>query len=231
MLTTTHHAPRTRMARLLAAGVAAGPLFTTVAAAQVLTRDGFDLSRHPLSLLSLGDLGFLQVANFAVTGLLTVAAAAGMRRALDPGPARLWGPLLYGAFGVGMVAGGLFTTDPVTDFPPGGPAPDFPPGGPVPAQTASWHATVHDVAAGVALDAGLVASLVLARRFHRSGRRGWAAYSLCTGLAGLVLSWWPSTEGISVRLAVTVTLLLAWGSAAAAEMARRPTRPAGHARV
>jgi hypothetical protein len=37
---------------LLASGVVAGPLFVAVALLQALTRDGFDLRRHPLSLLS-----------------------------------------------------------------------------------------------------------------------------------------------------------------------------------
>ena len=40
---------------LLGAGVIAGPLFVCTAAVQVLTRDGFDLRRHPLSMLALGD--------------------------------------------------------------------------------------------------------------------------------------------------------------------------------
>jgi hypothetical protein len=216
VLTTTDLTSRSHTSRLLlAGGIVAGPLFAVVAAAQVLTREAFDLSRHPLSLLSLGDLGWLQVGNFVVTGLLTVASAAGMRGTLAPGPARFWAPLLYGAFGVGLVAGGLFTTDPVPGFPAGTPAASSV------AQAATWHAAVHDVAAGIALDAGLLASLVLARRFHRSGRRGWATYSLVTSLAGLALSWWPSAEGISVRLAVTVVLLLVWGSAVAAVLSRR----------
>ena len=42
---------------LLACGVIAGPLFVAVWLAQALTREGFDPTYHPLSLLSLGDLG------------------------------------------------------------------------------------------------------------------------------------------------------------------------------
>ena len=42
------------------------------------------LSPHPLSLLSLGDLGWIQIANFVVTGLLVTACAIGMRRVLHP---------------------------------------------------------------------------------------------------------------------------------------------------
>jgi Protein of unknown function (DUF998) len=50
---------------LLACRLMAGPLFVGVAVGQVLLRDGFDLTRHPLSLLSLGELGWIQVTNFA----------------------------------------------------------------------------------------------------------------------------------------------------------------------
>ena len=52
-------APSKETARLLACGVLAGPLFLTVLMIQAFTREGFDLSRHPLSLLSLGDLGWI----------------------------------------------------------------------------------------------------------------------------------------------------------------------------
>ncbi|SFI17057.1 Protein of unknown function [Streptosporangium canum] len=64
--------------RLLAAGVIATPLFFTVAFAQAFSRDGFDLSRHMLSQLAMGDLGWLQIANFIVTGTLFMAAAGGI---------------------------------------------------------------------------------------------------------------------------------------------------------
>ncbi|HEV2894210.1 MAG TPA: DUF998 domain-containing protein, partial [Actinomycetota bacterium] len=62
----------TRTSRLLACGIVAGPLFLAIGLTQAFTRDGFDLSRHPLSLLSLGDLGWVQIANFVVTGALFI---------------------------------------------------------------------------------------------------------------------------------------------------------------
>ena len=60
---------------LLVCGVVAGPLYVVVALLQVLFRDGFDLGRHPLSLLSLGELGWIQITNFIVGGLLAVGFA------------------------------------------------------------------------------------------------------------------------------------------------------------
>ena len=89
---------------------------------QALTRDGFDPVRHPLSVLSLGELGWIQIANFVVTGLLYVACAVGMWRVLHPGRSGTWGPLLVGGFGIGLILAGIFTTDPGAGFPrgPGG---------------------------------------------------------------------------------------------------------------
>ena len=48
---------------LLACGLALAPLFYVVVVAQMLTRTGFDIGRHPLSLLSLGDAGWIQIAK------------------------------------------------------------------------------------------------------------------------------------------------------------------------
>ena len=62
--------------RLLGCGVVAGPLFLAVWAVQAFAREGFDPTRHPASLLALGDLGWIQIANFVITGALFVACAA-----------------------------------------------------------------------------------------------------------------------------------------------------------
>jgi hypothetical membrane protein len=79
---------------LLACGLALGPLFYVVVVAQILTRSGFDIRRHPISVLSLGEAGWIQIANFIVTGLLAIACSVGMKRALRGAAGGTWGPLL-----------------------------------------------------------------------------------------------------------------------------------------
>jgi hypothetical protein len=59
---------------LLGYGIIAGPIYVAVALAQALTRPGFDLRRHAWSLLADGHLGWIQVANFVVTGFPTGTA-------------------------------------------------------------------------------------------------------------------------------------------------------------
>jgi len=163
---------------LLACGVVAGPLFIVVALLQVLTRDGFDLSRHPLSLLSLGDLGWVQISNFVVSGLLSVAFAVGLRWVLHPGRAGTWGPLLVGAYGVGLIMGGVFVADPALGFPPGTPQG-------VPDQL-SWHAVLHAIAPPMAFLSLIVACLVFVAGLAYSGNGG--------GRRTARLPAWPSSE-------------------------------------
>lgn len=209
--------PATRA--LLTCGAVAGPLYSVIGLAQAFTRDGFDLRRHPFSMLSLGDLGWIQIANFVLTGVLFVAAAVGLRRVLRRARGGTWGPLLVGAFGVGLIGGGVFVADPALGFPPGAPA-----GTP---EALSWHGVLHGVAAGVGFLALIAACLVFTRRFAATGQRGWAGYSGATGvlfLAATVASvGWAGDSWANVLLAVAVVLGLGWASLVAArELARLP---------
>jgi hypothetical protein len=189
---------------LLACGVLAGPCYLTVGLAQALTRDGFDIRRHPLSVLSNGDLGWIQVGNFVVSGLLVLAAAIGLGRAMTAGPGRRWGPGLIAGYGVGLLAAGAFAADPFDGFPVGTPA--------GPAESTSWHGVMHFVAGGVGFFALIGACLVFARRFAVLGRRGWAGYSAVTGVLFLaafvgIASGNPSA---AILLAFTAAVVLGW---------------------
>ena len=161
--------PADRITRsLLGYGIIAGPLYVVVALAQALTRDGFDLSRHAWSLLANGDLGWIQIANFIVTGLMIVAAAVGLRRATKS----TWAPVLIGAYGLGMVSAGIFRADPAQGFPAGTPE----------TTTISWHGMLHFMIGGVGFLCLIAACFVLARRFTRDGERGLAWFSRITGV-------------------------------------------------
>lgn len=123
---------------LLTCGVVSGPLFIVIAVAQMLMRDGFDPRKHPISLLSVGGMGWIQITNFVIAGALFVAAAIGMRRMLHPGTGGTWGPLLIGALGVSLIWGGVFVVDPTVGFPPGRPEG-------IPNQQ-TWHSALHTIA-------------------------------------------------------------------------------------
>lgn len=208
-LSTTSAAARTR--RLLASGIVAGPLFLAVAAIQAVTRDGFDLSHHPISLLSLGDHGWIQIANFVVAGALYVACAVGMRRTLRGGPSGTWGPLSIGVLGVGMVMAGIFVTDAGAGFPPGAP-PGAPP-------QITWHGMLHSI--GGLLSFGMtIGCLAFARRFAARAEWGWVAFCVGTVAAVLVVLLWPDMDSLSVRLVLSSAIQSAFVAAVAAHLMR-----------
>ena len=159
---------------LLACGILLGPLFYLVVLIQMFTRSGFDIRKHPISLLSLGDAGWIQITNFIVTGLLAILCAFGMRRILRGGPGGTWGPLLIGTYGLGMIIAGLFPPDPSLGFPPGAPAGIT--------GTMSQNAVMHGVGFFVAFISLTLACFVYARRFISLGHRGWGFYCIATGV-------------------------------------------------
>jgi hypothetical membrane protein len=195
---------------LLTCGVVAGPLFGVVATLEALTRPGFDLGRHPVSLLTLGDLGWIQVANFIGSGLLTLAFAVGLRRALRGDTGGTWGPLLIGVYGTGLILAGVFVPDSAWSFPPGAPAG-------IPSQI-SWHAAMHSVGFTVAFVAVSVACLVYARRSLARGERALAVYAVVSALAAIVLSGWPGFDGVSVRYFTAGLVVWAWTAVLALRM-------------
>jgi Protein of unknown function (DUF998) len=192
---------------LLTSGAVAGPLWVVVVIVQMIIRPGFDISRHAVSALSLGDLGWIQITNFIVSGALVIVGAVGMRQALHPGRAGSWGPILIGLYGLGLVAAGIFHPDPVNGFPPG--TPD------VPVQM-SGHGFLHLLSAAVGfLSLILAACVVFARRFASLRQRGWVAYSVVTGafffVTWVALGATGSRVGwIAVLFAVAVVLAWAW---------------------
>lgn len=175
---------------LLVAGLAAGPLFLVTGLVQAATREGFDLARHPLSLLAVGEGGWVQAANFVLSGALVVASAAGMRRV--PG-AGTWGPRLVAVFGAGLVLSGVFVTDAGAGFPAGAPA-----GAP----QMSWHGVLHEIGFGVAVLGWTAAAAVFARRFAARSRWGAAAATAGAALTAFAVVGWPDPDSFSVRLVV-----------------------------
>lgn len=202
--------PAGRVTRsLLGYGGLAGPFYVIVVLVQGLTRPGFDLTRHDASLLSNGGLGWIQIANFLLTGAFVLAFAVGLGRALGSGRGATWAPRLIAGYGLGLIGGGLFIADPMNGFPPGAPT-----GHPA---TVSVHGILHLVAAGLGFLCLVAACFVMARRFAAERRRGWMAYSIVAGVAFLVAFAGLASGSASpvVVLAFWSALILVWSWMAA----------------
>jgi hypothetical membrane protein len=194
---------------LLGYGVIAGPFYVGLVLVQAMIRPGFDLARDDASLLSNGRLGWIQIANFLVTGAMVIACAAGVRRALGGGRGANWGPGLLAMYGAGMIGAGIFVADPMNGFPVGTPA-----GRP---EIISAHGILHLVAAGIGFLCFVAACFVFARKFARQHRRGWTGFSIATGIvflaafAGLA----SGSSSTIVVIAFWAALVLAWSWLAA----------------
>ena len=213
MTTITNASKTTDVTRtLLGAGVIAGPLFVITAAVQVLTRDGFDLRRHPLSMLALGEYGWIQVINFILAGVLSLIFAVGVALRLPDGPGSTWAPRLLALFGAGLVIGGIFKADPALGFPAGAPE-GYP-------EQLSVHGTIHAFAPPLAFLSVIAACFVVARRFAAECLRRAAVLTRVVAVACFVLSV-PVGPGASARLFAAVTLAFAWLTAYAIYLHRR----------
>ena len=165
-----------RTRRFLMAGAAAGPIYLGAGVAQGLLREGFDFARHPLSVLANGSAGWIQTANFAVSGLLVLAAAAGAARVLGRGSRAM--TLLLGGYGAAMLAAAVFTADPVDGFPPGTPE-GFP-------TSISTTGLLHFVSGAAAFACLGTSALAGAWTFWRRQLVPLALLSLATGLSVLI---------------------------------------------
>ncbi|WP_101951552.1 DUF998 domain-containing protein [Mycobacterium sp. 3519A] len=193
---------------LLGYGVIAGPIYVTAVAFQMVLRDGFDPTRHAASQLANGDLGWIQIATFLLTGAMTVAAAIGVRRALGPGRLSGWASGLLGAYGVALIAAGIFRADPSDGFPPGTPAG---------MGEVSWHGLTHFAVASVGFLCLVAACFVLAAWFVRTGQASWAWFSRITGVvfAASFLALASGRGAAATILVFTAAVVLAWGWLAA----------------
>ncbi|HEX3921350.1 MAG TPA: DUF998 domain-containing protein [Streptosporangiaceae bacterium] len=168
--------PQPWIRSLLCCGMAAGPIFVGAFLLEGAARDGYRPLRHPVSSLALGSRGWIQAGNFAVTGTLLLASAAGLARAGDPTASSRAAPALIGAAGAGLIGSAVFTTDPISGYPPGPPDALIRP---------SRAGAAHNLAA-VPVFFGLpAAALACSWRSWRAGQRGFGLYSAGTAITML----------------------------------------------
>ncbi|WP_030712614.1 DUF998 domain-containing protein [Streptomyces sp. NRRL S-237] len=206
-MTTTSPSPATRShtrtatRSLLTCVVVATPLWAAVALSQAALREGFDITRHPLSALSNGSLGWLQIADFLVVGALLAVGATGLRRALIGTLGGTWVPRLVRVAGIGMIAAGVFVMDPADGFPVGTPY-----GRPT---VLTWHSYAHFAAGSITFLSLIAACYVLGRHFGRAGDRRYALISRVGGTALLLGNGWAMGGGPAGTLTLAVGVITA----------------------
>jgi hypothetical membrane protein len=197
--------PSTR--RLLHAGIAGPALFVAVLLLEDITRPGYDARRHFVSLLGLGEDGWQQAGNFIVSGMLIASFAMGLRRSWSSGVGTMWVPRLIGVVGAGLVADGLFATEPEFGYPPGTPE-----GLPT---VITWHGAIHYIAGAMVFASLAAACIIVAVRGASDGRDGLAIMSAVSPV--VMLGAWllsfviaaiggPAVGGTLQRVSIVVGL-------------------------
>jgi len=187
---------------LLVGAVIAAPMFVLLWAVQAVTREGFRPTYHPMSLLSLGDWGWVQVANFIVVGLLVIGGGYALQ--LGPGPIAGWIRCFVVLIGVGLVVSGVFVTDAGAGFPIGAPE-----GAPV----MSWHGAVHEAGFVLTQVAFLGASITLAVWFAKKRRVALAVACIVAAVAAVLIAALGDPETLAIRLVVSSAIELGLVSA------------------
>ena len=205
---------------LLGYGLLAGPFYLIAGLIEASTRSGYDITRHDLSLLANGPLGWIHVTVLVLTGVMTTAAAFGIGRALAGRRGGTWGPRLVAGYGLGLLTAGMFVADPMNGFPLG--TPDGRPTHP------SAQGAVHIVAGGLGFLCLIAATFVLAGTFARAGEKRWAWFSRLTGIvfaAGFAaLTTGSSSAPIILGFWVAVALAFAWLGAVSLHLYRSTGR-------
>jgi hypothetical protein len=172
----------TKTRGLLACGAIGAVLFVVVFLINDWIKAGYDPVRDFVSEAAIGRGGWVQIANFLMTGALMIAFSFGLRRAVSR-----WTAWLVRAFGTGLVAAGVFVSDPV------------------PSDVRTWHGIAHDVFSLVVFGALSAACFTAAR--WRPNRR-WRWYCVLTGIAVPVLfvvtGGFPDTSGLVQRITIGI---------------------------
>jgi uncharacterized membrane protein YsdA (DUF1294 family) len=161
---------------LLGYGVLVGPFYLAVGLIQAFVRAGFSFARHPLSVLANGTGGWIQTANFALSGLMVIAAAVGFWRM--PAPRLRASSAFLCAYGAFVFAASILRADPMDGFPPGTPL-----GAPT---TMTTMGMLHFVVGALGFVCFAISALCAVRPLSRLNEKSLARVSLFSGLAILV---------------------------------------------
>jgi hypothetical protein len=192
--------------RLLSSGGLAGILFCGVAGYGIVTRPGFDSQRHAVSNLSLGEGGWMMMAAFIGSGLLTLLCAVGISRVLIEGRGRRALPILIGLYGIGLVIAGIFPTSACCGFPAGTPE-DQP-------LVMTTSAIIHGIGFMVAFTSLTIACFIAASRLSGSA----SLLSIASGISMPLLVGVGMANVVAPGVAFLVAAIIGWVWLAAMSM-------------
>ena len=167
---------------LLWSGIAGAVSFVVVFLVDGAVKPDYDAVRDPVSEAAIGRGGWVQIANFILTGTLLAFSAVALRQTVGSSTA-----FTVTLVGVSLVCAGVFVSDPV------------------PHEHATWHGVAHNVVSVIVFGALAVGCFVAARWRPTPS---WRRYCRATGIAVPVLfviaGGVENTAGLWQRLTIVV---------------------------
>jgi hypothetical membrane protein len=149
------------------AGVIGSVLFIGVFTIEGWLRPGYDASSIYISALSMGQRGWIQIANFIITGVLIVLFAQGV--AAEFGKTARAGVTLLTLIGISLIASGPLVMDPMN----------------IPFSQMSAHSKLHYLFGAIVFSLAPASCLVFFKRFGSAP--GWRAFRWWTLGVGIVV--------------------------------------------
>ncbi|MGV9985779.1 DUF998 domain-containing protein [Streptomyces olivaceus] len=141
---------------LLRGGAVGSALFIVIFLINDMVKPDYDPVRDAVSEAEIGSGGWLQIANFIVSGLLITASSVAVAKAVNR-----WTGVLVALVGAGLALAGVFVSDPV------------------PTDQATWHGTIHNIV-GTISSAALIIACFVAARWQATA--SWRWYSVAVGV-------------------------------------------------
>lgn len=160
-------------------GAVGATLFVIVFTVEGWMRPGYRPIYHPVSALSLGRRGWVQVANFVVCGALIGLGAVGAA-VTESSVSGMLGSVTIGVAGLALIASGVWSMDPMRGYPPGSTRPH---------RVGRAHVR-HDHAGAVVFSAMPLAPFIWTWAFWQNSETVLASYSALTGIVATVASVW-----------------------------------------
>jgi len=152
------------------AGMAGSALFVMAFTIEGWLRPGYSSFSMYVSALSLGPSGWIQIANFIISGSLLLIFAWGIAPEFPTGKASKTGTLLIGIIAACLFFSGPFVMDPMGTL----------------SDNASLHGMVHGLLGGMVFIFMAVSSFVFLRRFREDPK--WQWFRRPTLAAGVVIA-------------------------------------------
>jgi hypothetical protein len=140
------------------------------------TRANYSSLKHPVSSLALDHLGWIESLSFILSGILVFIFSFGLDRTLREVKGGRWTASFLSAVGIGLIGAGIFKTDPIYGYPMDEP---------LLLEQTTLTGKLHELLSVFVFIGLPVAAFRFTLQFAEMGERGWANYSLFSGIAVL----------------------------------------------